>query len=51
MARTGDELDAGRLSPEVLERYLRRHGLAARRSLSQNHLADGSVVERILDGG
>ena len=44
----GDELESDRLSPEVLERYLRRHGLAARRSLSQNHLADGSVVERIL---
>jgi 16S rRNA (adenine1518-N6/adenine1519-N6)-dimethyltransferase len=49
MARTGDELDAGRIGPEVLERYLRRHGLGARRSLSQNHLADGRVVERILD--
>jgi 16S rRNA (adenine1518-N6/adenine1519-N6)-dimethyltransferase len=42
------ELDVARLSPEVLERYLRRHGLAARRSLSQNHLADGSIVERIV---
>jgi 16S rRNA (adenine1518-N6/adenine1519-N6)-dimethyltransferase len=49
MARTADELDAGRLGPEVLERYLRHHGLAPRRSLSQNHLADGSVVERILE--
>jgi 16S rRNA (adenine1518-N6/adenine1519-N6)-dimethyltransferase len=44
-----DTLDIAHLSPEVLERYLRRHGLAARRSLSQNHLADGSIVERILD--
>ena len=43
------ELDAAHLGPEAVERYLRRHGLAARRRLSQNHLADGSVLERIMD--
>jgi 16S rRNA (adenine1518-N6/adenine1519-N6)-dimethyltransferase len=42
------QLDAEHLGPEVVERYLRRHGLAARRSLSQNHLADGAVLERIV---
>ena len=49
MAHGGHELDAQHLSPESVERYLRRHGLAARRSLSQNHLADGDVLERIAD--
>ena len=49
MTRDVHELDVARLSPEVLERYLRRHGLGARRSLSQNHLADGRVLERILE--
>ena len=49
MAPGGHELDAQHLSPEAVERYLRRHGLAARRSLSQNHLADGDVLERIAD--
>jgi 16S rRNA (adenine1518-N6/adenine1519-N6)-dimethyltransferase len=44
----GDGLDPAHLCPETVERYLRRHGLAARRSLSQNHLADGDVLERIL---
>jgi 16S rRNA (adenine1518-N6/adenine1519-N6)-dimethyltransferase len=48
MARAPHELDRARLSPEVLERYLRRHGLGARRSLSQNHLADGEILERIV---
>jgi 16S rRNA (adenine1518-N6/adenine1519-N6)-dimethyltransferase len=42
------ELDARHLSPETVERYLRRHGLAARRSLSQNHLADGGVLEELV---
>ena len=41
-------LDAAHLSPESVQRYLRRNGLGARRSLSQNHLADGDVLERIL---
>ena len=44
----GHELDARHLGPESVERYLRRHGLTARRSLSQNHLADGDVLERIV---
>lgn len=41
-------LDARHLSPEQVARYLRRHGLVARRSLSQNHLADASVLEEIV---
>ncbi len=44
----GHELDTRHLGPESVERYLRRHGLTARRSLSQNHLADGDVLERIV---
>lgn len=44
-----DELDSTHLGPEVVERYLRRHRLAARKRLSQNHLADGAVLERILE--
>lgn len=32
-----------------MERYLRQHHLRARKSLSQNHLADGAVLERIMD--
>jgi 16S rRNA (adenine1518-N6/adenine1519-N6)-dimethyltransferase len=43
------ELDPAHLGPEAVERYLRRHWLAARRSLSQNHLADGAVLERIIE--
>jgi 16S rRNA (adenine1518-N6/adenine1519-N6)-dimethyltransferase len=43
------ELDPAHLSPEVVSRYLRRHGLEARRALSQNHLVDGAVLERIVD--
>jgi 16S rRNA (adenine1518-N6/adenine1519-N6)-dimethyltransferase len=49
MARGAHELDVARLSPEVLERYLRRNRLGARRSLSQNHLADGAIVQRIIE--
>jgi 16S rRNA (adenine1518-N6/adenine1519-N6)-dimethyltransferase len=44
----GHELDAQHLGPESVARYLRRHELAARRALSQNHLADGDVLERIV---
>jgi 16S rRNA (adenine1518-N6/adenine1519-N6)-dimethyltransferase len=44
----GSALDAQHLGPESVARYLRRHGLAARRSLSQNHLADGEVLEQIM---
>jgi 16S rRNA (adenine1518-N6/adenine1519-N6)-dimethyltransferase len=43
------ELDAAHLGPEAVERYLRRHGLAARKRLSQNHLVDGEVLEAIVD--
>lgn len=49
VARDGAELEPARLGPETVERYLRRHGLGARRSLSQNHLADGLVLERIVE--
>jgi 16S rRNA (adenine1518-N6/adenine1519-N6)-dimethyltransferase len=44
-----DELDPAHLGPEAVERYLRRHALGARKSLSQNHLADGAVLERIVE--
>ncbi len=43
------ELDPQRLSAEGVERYLRRHGLAARKSRSQNHLVDGQVIEDIVE--
>ena len=43
-----DELDPGRLSAEGIERYLRRHGLAPRKSRSQNHLVDGQIIEDIV---
>jgi 16S rRNA (adenine1518-N6/adenine1519-N6)-dimethyltransferase len=49
VARDVAELDPAHLGPEAVERYLRRHGLAARKSLSQNHLADGLVLERIIE--
>jgi 16S rRNA (adenine1518-N6/adenine1519-N6)-dimethyltransferase len=49
VVREGHELDPAHLGPEAVERYLRRHGLSARRSLSQNHLADGQVLERIVE--
>jgi 16S rRNA (adenine1518-N6/adenine1519-N6)-dimethyltransferase len=49
VVREGHELDPAHLGPEAVERYLRRHGLGARRSLSQNHLADGEVLERIVE--
>jgi 16S rRNA (adenine1518-N6/adenine1519-N6)-dimethyltransferase len=49
LARGAHELDPAHLSPETVERYLRRNSLAARRSLSQNHLADGAVLERIVE--
>jgi len=47
--REGHELDPAHLGPEAVERYLRRYGLGARKSLSQNHLADGQVLERIVE--
>ncbi|MFN8520665.1 MAG: 16S rRNA (adenine(1518)-N(6)/adenine(1519)-N(6))-dimethyltransferase RsmA [Chloroflexota bacterium] len=43
------ELDPAHLGPEAVERYLRRHGLAARKRLSQNHLVDGVVLEAIIE--
>lgn len=46
--RSPDELDPRRLSAEGVERYLKRHGLAARKSRSQNHLVDGQVIEEIV---
>jgi 16S rRNA (adenine1518-N6/adenine1519-N6)-dimethyltransferase len=46
--RAVDELDPRRLSAEGVERYLRRHGLTARKSRSQNHLIDGEVIEDIV---
>ena len=49
MPRGAHELDPARLGPEAVERYLRHHGLKARKSMSQNHLADGAVLERVLE--
>ena len=49
MTPAADELDPAHLGPEAVERYLRRHGLKARKSMSQNHLADGAVLERIVE--
>lgn len=49
MTSRADELDPAHLGPETVERYLRRHRLSARRSLSQNHLADGAILERIIE--
>jgi 16S rRNA (adenine1518-N6/adenine1519-N6)-dimethyltransferase len=43
-----DELDPRRLSAEGIERYLRRHGLAPRKSRSQNHLVDGQIIDDIV---
>jgi 16S rRNA (adenine1518-N6/adenine1519-N6)-dimethyltransferase len=43
-----DLLDPQRLSGERIERYLRRHGLAARKRQSQNHLVDPQVLEDIV---
>jgi 16S rRNA (adenine1518-N6/adenine1519-N6)-dimethyltransferase len=44
-----DLLDPERLSGERIERYLRQHGLAARKRQSQNHLVDGAVLSDIVD--
>jgi 16S rRNA (adenine1518-N6/adenine1519-N6)-dimethyltransferase len=44
-----DELDPRRLSAERVERYLQRHGLAASKSRSQNHLVDSRVLEDIVE--
>jgi len=49
LTTTDDLLDPQRLSAERVERYLRRHGLAARKKYSQNYLVDGQVLEAIVD--
>jgi 16S rRNA (adenine1518-N6/adenine1519-N6)-dimethyltransferase len=51
VARTApvDELDPRHLSAERVERYLHRHGLAANKSRSQNHLVDSRVLEDIVE--
>jgi 16S rRNA (adenine1518-N6/adenine1519-N6)-dimethyltransferase len=49
LTTTDDLLDARRLSAERVERYLRRHGLAARKRHSQNYLVDAQVLEAIVD--
>ena len=46
---TIDELSPQNLSAEKVERYLRRHGLAASKRRSQNHLVDGHVLEQIVE--
>jgi 16S rRNA (adenine1518-N6/adenine1519-N6)-dimethyltransferase len=43
-----DELDSRHLGAESVERYLRRHGLAANKRLGQNHLVDGEVLDAIV---
>ena len=45
---TLDDLSPRTLSAERVERYLRRHGLAASKARSQNHLVDGHVLEQIV---
>jgi 16S rRNA (adenine1518-N6/adenine1519-N6)-dimethyltransferase len=47
--RRGDPLDAVHLGPESLRRYLRRHSIVARKGFSQNFLADGDVLEAIME--
>ena len=46
---TPSALDAAHLGPGSVERYLRQHGLAPDRRLSQNHLADGAVLDAIVE--
>ncbi len=48
MSSPVDPLDPVHLGPESVRRHLHRHGLEPRRSLSQNHLADGEVLEAIV---
>jgi 16S rRNA (adenine1518-N6/adenine1519-N6)-dimethyltransferase len=45
----GDPLDARHLGRAVLARYIREHGLRADRRLSQNFLADGEVLDAIIE--
>ncbi|HET7677710.1 MAG TPA: 16S rRNA (adenine(1518)-N(6)/adenine(1519)-N(6))-dimethyltransferase RsmA [Candidatus Limnocylindrales bacterium] len=49
MPTGADPLDARHLGPEQVRRYLARSGLAARKGLSQNFLADGEVLEAIVE--
>jgi 16S rRNA (adenine1518-N6/adenine1519-N6)-dimethyltransferase len=44
-----DELDPTRLGPQALARYLRRHGLEARKRHSQNFLVDPDVLAAIVE--
>lgn len=44
-----DPLDARHLGPEQVRRYVRRHGLLPERRLSQNFLADGEVLEALVE--
>jgi 16S rRNA (adenine1518-N6/adenine1519-N6)-dimethyltransferase len=46
---SGDPLDAVHLGPESVRRYLRRHGVVARKGFSQNFLADGDVLDAIVE--
>lgn len=46
---TDDLLDPTHLSAERVERYLARHGLAARKRQSQNHLVDAAVLEDVVE--
>ena len=47
--RDDDSLDARHLGPETLRRYLAAHGLRPNRRFSQNFLADGIVLEAIVE--
>src|SRR6185436_18905821 len=49
LTTTDDLLDPRRLSAERADRYLRRHGLTARKKYSQNYLVDAQVLEAIVD--
>ena len=46
---SGDPLDARHLGPESLRRYLAANGLRPNRRFSQNFLADGAVLEAIVE--
>jgi 16S rRNA (adenine1518-N6/adenine1519-N6)-dimethyltransferase len=48
-ADVADPLDARHLGPESLRRYLAALGLRPQKRLSQNFLADGEVLEAIVD--
>jgi 16S rRNA (adenine1518-N6/adenine1519-N6)-dimethyltransferase len=48
-AGAASALDAAHLGRGSVERYLREHGLAPDKRLSQNHLADGAVLEAIVE--